>query len=168
MAMARLGAEQEDGQDSPNDGLTWRQRGPAIVRRRRMEALSEPERFAVRLMRTALGDAAPDPAMPAVRLARPDDPLVTRDERGLLHAVAAAQRRDDAVMDNYLVRMAPGGAARARLADAVRALAGLLAASGRVVASPQIMCWSLPAAALTVARLHGHDTSMIPIAWPPR
>jgi hypothetical protein len=161
-----------------------------VARRRTLSAMTENERIAVRLLRATLVrpgarpdglpprvadagaefraalDGQPDAPPVVVRVAEPDDPRLTRDERGLLQAVAAAQRDDEAVMDNYLVRIAPGTGPRARLAAAVRVLARSLARSGRLLASREVVYWSLPAAALTVARLHGHDTSAIEVAWP--
>jgi len=100
------------------------------------------------------------------QIADPEEPALTRDERGLLDALAAAQHPDDAVLDNYLIRLAPARAPRAQLAEAVRALADVLAASGRLLTSPSALCWSLPAAALTVARLHGYEPGLDAIDWP--
>ena len=47
-----------------------------------------------------------------------------------------------------------------------RALADVLVVSGRLLRSPSLLCWSLPAAALTVARLHGYEPGLSAIAWP--
>lgn len=99
------------------------------------------------------------------QIADPEAPALTRDERGLLDALAAAQHPNVAVLDNYLIRLAPARAPRAQLAEAVRALADVLAASGRLLTSPSV-CWSLPAAALTVARLHGYEPGLDAIDWP--
>lgn len=103
-----------------------------------------------------------------LQLAAPQDQHVTRDERGLLRALGAAQHADEAVLDSALVRLAPGRAPRTHLADAIRTLAEVLVANGRMLASPSMLRWSLPAAALTVARLHGCEPGIDTIAWPPR
>ncbi|MGI4744592.1 MAG: hypothetical protein ACRYGI_10255 [Janthinobacterium lividum] len=101
-------------------------------------------------------------------VAMPEEPEVTLDERSLLRALAAAQHAEEPALDRALSRLVPAREMRTSLTEAVRALARALAASGRLLASPRILAWSVPAAALTVARLHGHDLGHVPIAWPSR
>lgn len=122
---------------------------------------------AILRIRHAIGQLEAEPPAP-LQIAGPEDPDLTGDERCLLRALAAAQHADEAVLDDYLGRLAPTRGARARLAHVVRALADVLAVSGRLLRSPSLLCWSLPAAALTVARLHGHEPGLSAIAWPPR
>jgi len=61
------------------------------------------------------------------RLACPDRPALTKDERRLLRALAAARATDERLMDNYLYKIALDPSLRAFLAHAVRALATALA-----------------------------------------
>jgi len=116
------------------------------------------------------GTCAPDDNAGPLRLnvAMPEEPEVTSDERGLLRALAAAQHAEEPTLDRALSRLVPAREPRTSLTEAVRALARALAASGRLLASPRALAWSVPAAALTVARLHGHDLGHVPIAWPSR
>ena len=55
---------------------------------------------------------------------------LTKDERRLLNAVAAAQGDDPALLDNYLFKVVADRGLRARLADAVATLAAVLAVQG--------------------------------------
>lgn len=103
-----------------------------------------------------------------LQLAALQDQHVTSDERDLLFALGAAQHADEGLLDGSLVRLAPARAPRQHLADAVRLLAEVLIVSGRLLASPAMLRWSLPAAALTVARLHGIEPGIDAIAWPAR
>jgi hypothetical protein len=94
-------------------------------------------------------------------LAPPGTLELTRHERHLLRAAGSAQAEDALVMDNYLVKLAPHPRARTPLADAVAMLASSLATSGYWLRQAP-----LPASALHVARLHGHDLGELNIAWP--
>jgi hypothetical protein len=67
--------------------------------------------------------------------AHPSSPLLTRDERRLLRALAAAQAGDEALLDNYLYKLALGSSPRAQLAQAMRALAAALTVQGHRVPS---------------------------------
>lgn len=80
-------------------------------------ALAE-ERFCSFLAAARQGEGAREP-----RLAQPGSPLVTKDERRLLRALAAAQTGDEAVLDNHLYKFALAALPRARLAQAMWALA---------------------------------------------
>lgn len=97
-----------------------------------------------------------------------EEPGVTPAERGLLRALAAAQHAEELALERALSRLVPAPEPRNSLTEAIRVLARALAASGRLLASPRSLAWSVPAAALTVARLHGHDLGHVPIAWPPK
>lgn len=156
--------------------------------------MAEGERVAIRLLRRILGSRGAGPAeldeSPAldhaamlirravdpdagglsrpIDVALPEDAAVTPDERTLLRALAAAQHAEEPLLDQAVSRLMPAREKRSSLAEAMRALARALATSGRSLANPRVLCWSLPAAALTVARLHGHDLGHIAIAWPPR
>jgi hypothetical protein len=85
---------------------------------------------------------------------------VTRHERRLLRAAAAAQAEDDGLVDNYLFKLALHPQARPPLARAVTALATTLAVSGYWLSA-----FLLPAPALHVARLHGVDLRRIAVLW---
>ena len=122
---------------------------------------------AILRIRRAIGGIDAEPPV-ALQIAGPEAPDLTADERCLLRALAAAQHADEAVLGDTLVRLAPSDRARAHLAQVVRALADVLVVSGRLLRSPSLLCWSLPAAALTVARLHGYEPGLSGIAWPPR
>ena len=87
---------------------------------------------------------------------------VTRHERRLLRAAAAAQAEDDGLVDNYLFKLALHPRARPPLARAVTALATTLAISGHWLSAVL-----LPAPALQVARLHGVDLRAIAVLWGP-
>ena len=100
------------------------------------------------------------------RLARPVDPALTRDERRLLRALAAAQAGDEALLDNFLYKIALDRAARAVLADGVRALATALAAQEHRLPMAGTQRHLVPAPALAVARAHGWALDEITVAWP--
>jgi hypothetical protein len=87
---------------------------------------------------------------------------VTRHERRLLRAAAAAQAEDDGLVDNYLFKLALHPQARPPLVRAVTALATTLAISGYWLSA-----FLLPAPALQVARLHGVDLRRIAVLWGP-
>lgn len=124
------------------------------------------------LIRTMIGrgTSATDGEAGPVRLdvAMPEEPELTPDEVGLLRALAAAQHAEEPALDRLLARLVPAREPRTSLTEALRALARALAASGRLLATPRSLAWSVPAAALTVARLHGYDLGHMPIAWPSR
>ncbi len=94
-------------------------------------------------------------------VAPPGTFVMTRHERRLLQATAAAQAENDALVDNYLFKLAPHPRVRPPLTNAVTALATTLAAWGH-----WLVPLTLPAAALRVAQLHGRDLGTISVAWP--
>jgi hypothetical protein len=67
--------------------------------------------------------------------AHPSSPFLTKDERRLLRALAAAQAGDEMLLDNYLYKFALGPSPRAQLAQAMRALAAALTVQGRRISS---------------------------------
>ena len=67
--------------------------------------------------------------------AHPSSPLLTKDERRLLRALAAAQAGDEALLDNYLYKFALGPLPRAQLAQAMRSLAAALTVQERKISS---------------------------------
>jgi len=89
-------------------------------------------------------------------------PALTKGERRLLHAVAAAQREDAEMLDNYLYKLALDSGVRSRLAEAVTSLAACLAMQGHRLTRPA-GCLCIPAAALTVARAHGWDVDVLSV-----
>ncbi len=99
--------------------------------------------------RVFLAAAQQAPGLRAPRLARLDSPELTKDERRLLRALAAAQENDQPVLDNYLYKFALDRQHRVGLADAVRALAAALAIAGFRLPTMAIPC--SPAPALRVA-----------------
>ena len=107
------------------------------------------------------------PLVPGVRapnLGEPGRADQTKDERRLLRALAAAQTGDWPVLDNYLYKFALDRQQRAGLADAVRALAAALAASGFVLRALPLS--SIPAPALRVPFMHGLALEETDVAWP--
>jgi hypothetical protein len=102
------------------------------------------------------------------RLARPVDPVLTRDERRLLRALAAAQAGNEALLDNFLYKIALDRPLRAVLADGVRALAAALAAQDHRLTMVGAQQRLVPAPALAVARTHGRALDEITVAWPTR
>lgn len=90
---------------------------------------------------------------------------MTKNERRLLNALAAAQAEDAELLDNYLYRLVLDRTARARMAEAVTQLAACLAVHGYRLPRPLGMI-PVPAAALAVARRHGQDIDDIRVAWP--
>lgn len=121
---------------------------------------------AAEAFRAFLADAQQGGTRRAPRLARPDSPSLTKDERRLLHAVTAAQAGDEERMDNYLYSIALDPASRSRLAEAIRALAAALAAAGHRLPGPPEAQQPIPAPALPVARAHGLALRGIAVAWP--
>jgi hypothetical protein len=98
-------------------------------------------------------------------LGTPESLTLTKSERRLLHAAAVAQAEDAGLLDNYLYKLALDRDLRARLAGAVTTLAACLALQGHWLTRP---AGCLPAAALTVARLHGWDMEALSVDWPPQ
>jgi hypothetical protein len=88
---------------------------------------------------------------------------MTKDERRLLRATAAAQADNLAVLDNYLFKLALDRSLRCRLADAISRFGAILAVRGHWLANPGGR--TIPAGALTVARARGQDVSGIKVAW---
>lgn len=101
----------------------------------------------------------------AMQLGQPFCLAITKDERRLLHVIAAAQTGDDALADNYLYRFALERAARGRLAEAVAKLAACLAVYGYWLPKPA-GALTVPGAALTTARAQGHDVRDMRVVWP--
>lgn len=62
--------------------------------------------------------------------AHPNSQLLSKDERRLLRALAAAQAGDEVLLDNYLYELALDPLTRAQLAQAMWVLAAALAAQG--------------------------------------
>ena len=106
--------------------------------------------------------ASPDRGSRTPHLSRSGRPALTKDECRLLRAIAAAQANDENLLDNYLYRIALNRKQRARLAEAIRALAKALAARGYVL--PALPMPSIPA--LRVAVMHGLALDEIDVAWP--
>lgn len=102
------------------------------------------------------------------RLAGPVDPVLTRDERRLLRALAAAQAGNEPLLDNFLYKIALDRPLRAVLADGVRALAAALAAQDHRLPTIGSQQHLVPAPALAVARKHGWTLDEITVAWPAR
>ena len=90
---------------------------------------------------------------------------MTKDERRLLNALAAAQVEDAELLDNYLYKLALDRTARAHLAETVTHLAACLAVHGYWLQRPAGLI-PIPAAALAVARAHGQDMDDVRVAWP--
>jgi hypothetical protein len=100
-----------------------------------------------------------------MRLAMSGSHELTKDERRLLHAIAAAQAEDAQLLDNYLYKLALNRSIRAPLAEAVKSLAACLAVHGYWLPQPPEAI-PVPAAALRLARAQGHDLHDIHVAWP--
>jgi len=90
---------------------------------------------------------------------------LTKDERRMLHAVAATQAGDEALLDNYLYKLALDRPVRRHLAEAVRKLAACLAVYGCWLPRPP-SAMPLPGGALAVARVQGRDMQDVRVAWP--
>jgi hypothetical protein len=71
-----------------------------------------------------------------LRIDPPGSLCLTRDERRLLKAVAAAQADETGVLDNHLYRLALVQPARTRLAEAMTILAAALAVQGHWIPQP--------------------------------
>lgn len=67
------------------------------------------------------------------RLAHPGSPLVTKDERRLLRALAAARAGDEVLLDNLIYKFALSALPRVQLAQAMRALVSALAVRDRLL-----------------------------------
>ena len=95
--------------------------------------------------------------------AHPNSPLLTRDERRLLRALAAAQAGDEVLLDNYLYKFALGPLPRAQLAQAMRALAKSLSdpQHGSPSSTPRQL--TVPLVAFG-ARSQGREQSDVPVA----
>ncbi|MBO1324467.1 hypothetical protein K2X14_04770 [Acetobacter sp. TBRC 12305] len=94
-------------------------------------------------------------------LAPPGTVRITRHERRLLRATAAAQDEEDMLMDNVLYKLAPHPQARPALARAVTVLANSLAGCGHWLSAPP-----LPAGALGMMRMRRVDLARVRVAWP--
>jgi hypothetical protein len=88
---------------------------------------------------------------------------LTKDERRLLRATAAAQADDLAVLDNYLFKLALDRTLRDQLADAITRFGAILAVRGYWLTNPGGR--SIPAGALMVARARGRDMADIRVTW---
>jgi hypothetical protein len=91
--------------------------------------------------------------------------VLTRDERRLLRALAAAQAADEMLMDNYLYKLALGFPSRALLAEAMRALAAALANQEHWLPVGEVQ-QPLPAPTSPVACVHGRELHGTTLAWP--
>lgn len=91
----------------------------------------------------------------------PGTVAATKHERRLLRATAAAQDADDALVDNFLPRLAPHPCARPVLARAVTSLAGSLSGCGHWLSETPF-----PAPTLRLLRLRGIDPAGLRVAWP--
>lgn len=96
-------------------------------------------------------------------VACPGTVAITKHERSLIRATAAAQDTDDTLMDNFLSRLAPHPRARPVLARAVTTLADSLSSSGHWLSEAPF-----PAPALGLLRLRGIDPGRLRVAWPMR
>lgn len=101
----------------------------------------------------------------SVQLGLPESMALTKDERRLLDAVAAAQAEDSELLDNYLYKLALDYKARSLLAEAVTRLSACLAVQGYWLPKP-LGSLVVSGAALTVARVHGRDIQEVRVAWP--
>ena len=99
-----------------------------------------------RALRIFLAVASPDRGSRAPHISRLGRPGLTKDECRLLRAVAAVQADDEKLLDSCIYRIALDRKQRACLAEAVRALAKVLAARGYVL--PALPVPSIPAPAL--------------------
>jgi hypothetical protein len=153
-------------------------------------ASSEAERFVIGSLRRALHGSSPctlrapdsDRDMAAteaiIRAAfRPRQPSrmraiqlnphgsldLTKDERRLLRATAAAQAGNLAILDNYLFKLALDRTLRCQLAEAITRLGAILAVRGHWLTSPG--SWAIPAGALMVARARGRNLAEIRVTW---
>jgi len=89
---------------------------------------------------------------------------LTKDERRLLHAIAAMQGADEELLDNYLYKLALDRAMRRRLAEVVRKLAACLGVHGWLPCPPSTM--PLPGGAPAGARVQDRDMQDVRVAWP--
>lgn len=105
----------------------------------------------------------PSSRMRAIQLNPQGSLGLTKDERRLLRATAAAQAGDLAVLDNYLFRLALDRTLRCRLADAVTRFGAILAVRGHWLTNPGSV--AIPAGALMVARARGRDMAEIRVTW---
>jgi hypothetical protein len=119
----------------------------------------------VRALFLAVWDGSAALCHQALPLRGPGGWGVTKMERRLLRALAAAQAENVWLLDNYLYKIALEPGIRHRLMEAVEALAATLAVHGYWLAHPVDML-PVPASALRVARTHGRDLEMASIAWP--
>lgn len=101
----------------------------------------------------------------ALPLRPPGGFAVTKLERRLLRAVAAAQNEAFWLLDNYLYRIALEPAQRARLVAALDALAAALAVHGYWLEAPRETP-PLAASAMRVASQRGLDLATAQVAWP--
>ncbi len=88
---------------------------------------------------------------------------LTKDERRLLRATAAAQADDLAMLDNYLFRLALDRTLRCQIADAITRFGAVLAVRGYWLTNPAAR--TIPAGALMVARAQGRDLTEIRVNW---
>jgi hypothetical protein len=122
---------------------------------------------AEQLFRAFLAEARTGGGVREPILARAGCPSLTKDECRLLRAVAAARAGDEALLDNYLYKLALDPSPRARLAEAVRALAAALAAQKDPPPTPDAR-QPVPAPVLAVARARGWALDGLAVAWPAR
>ncbi len=101
----------------------------------------------------------------SVQIGVPESMVLTKDERRLLNAIAAAQAEDHELLDNYLYKLALDHKARSRLSEAVASLAACLAVQGYWLTRP-LGAVPISGAALAVARAHGREVQDMRVAWP--
>lgn len=90
---------------------------------------------------------------------------ITKTERRLLRALAAAQVENTALLERYLCFFIARARPRHRMAMAMEALAAILAVHGYWLPQPDDS-FPIPAAVLMLARAQGRDLEMVNIAWP--
>lgn len=90
---------------------------------------------------------------------------ITKSERHLLRALAAAQAENDELLNRYLLYFVPSWPVRRRLAVAMETLAATLAVHGYWLQQPLDLL-PIPGSVLTLARTQGRDLAMVQITWP--
>ncbi|HEY0185058.1 MAG TPA: hypothetical protein VGC09_19830 [Rhodopila sp.] len=100
-----------------------------------------------------------------VQIAMSDTASLTKDERRLLRAVAAAQNEDSELLDTFVHKLAMGRGGRRHLAGVITNLAACLAVQGYWLPRPTELI-PVPGPALTVALAHGRNMQTVRVAWP--
>ncbi len=132
------------GQPSPGEWLTLRFLRRLAHMGRFPTVTGDASETGVGLARAAesfcsfLAAARQGEGMREPRLAHPGSPVVTKDERRLLRALAAARANDEVLLDNYIYKFALSALPRVQLAQAIRALARALAAQEHFLAPSEV------------------------------